>query len=82
MQQTQTAHETWQWPETRAFLARLGVDLSLPIRRLEVKLETGGVPVVTVEHFGVDRPPAKLDEAALHRWAREPAGERPVRLER
>jgi len=29
-----TAHEIWAWPETQAFLKRIGLDTSLPTTRL------------------------------------------------
>ena len=34
-----TAHEIWEWPETQAFLKRVGIDISLPTTRLVLMVD-------------------------------------------
>lgn len=51
------------WPECKAFLVRLGVDTSQPIRRLELSVGIHEMPIIKVETFGRDMSKHKVDAA-------------------
>ena len=47
--------EVYAWPEFRAFVKRLGVDMDLPHRHLKITLDMECEVGVEVEFIGVDR---------------------------
>jgi len=47
-------HEVFHWPETVAFLTRLGVDLSKPYTRLVIDIPCDGLVTVLLAQRGSD----------------------------
>ena len=41
-------------PEFRPFAARLGIDLSLPIKKLDISIEFGSAVEVQMKFLGID----------------------------
>lgn len=62
------SEECWDWPETRAFLARLGVDANVRTVGISVKLLQG--QLVKVFHEYLPLPPEAHPEGPTVEWAK------------
>lgn len=47
-------HTAWRWPETQAFLKRLGLDMEAPTTNVTIKIPVDGLVVINHEVQGQD----------------------------
>lgn len=56
-----------QWPEFVAFMDRLGIELTQPIRSLKINMSVDGETVIEQEFFGEDRADAETQREIRRR---------------